>query len=104
MKRLATIISVAETKTGVSQRDGRPWQMTDFVIKWTEEEPNCTAYECSLQVTTNQQIDRSKLEKAKENGEKIEVRFYPDVHEYNNRFFNNIRAYLPKEFEKVEPF
>ena len=55
-------------------------------------------------MTTNQQIDRSKLEKAKENGEKIEVRFYPDVHEYNNRYYNSIRAYLPKEFEKIEPF
>lgn len=102
MKRIAKIVSVGETRTGKSDKTGEPWYRTDVVIKWQEEEPPFQPYECRLVVTLSSRPDREKLTEAINKETDVQVTFYPNVHEYKDRVYNSITAYLPAEYKYEE--
>ncbi len=101
MKRNVVLKKVLETKRGVSQRG--EWQRTELVVAWIQEEPNCESYECSMVVSTSQPLDEAKMASLIESGTSFDLRYYPGVHEYNNRFYNEIRGYLPADFLEAKP-
>lgn len=97
MRRLAKIVHIGEEKSGVSQRTGEPWVMTDVVIEWMEQEPNCQPYEQSAVISVPNRIDRALAQSYIEAKTEVAVTFYMEKREYQGRYFNNMRGFLPKD-------
>ena len=68
------IIFVSEPRSGVSKTSGSQWMTQDFVIETHDQYPRKCVFNIQL------------------NGE-YTVSFDIDAHEYNGRWFNNIRAW-----------
>ena len=79
------IIFVSEQRSGVSKSSGNPWVTQDFVIETHDQYPR----KCVFTVFGE---DRLKQFNMQLNGE-YTVSFDIDAHEYNGRWFNDIRAW-----------
>ena len=79
------IIFVSEPRSGVSKTSGSQWMTQDFVIETHDQYPR----KCVFNVFGE---DRLKQFNIQLNGE-YTVSFDIDAHEYNGRWFNNIRAW-----------
>ena len=79
------IIFVSEPRSCVSKTSGSQWMTQDFVIETHDQYPR----KCVFNVFGE---DRLKQFNIQLNGE-YTVSFDIDAHEYNGRWFNNIRAW-----------
>lgn len=79
------IIFVSEPRSGTSKTSGNPWKSQDFVIETHDQYPR----KCVFTVFGE---DRLRQFNMVLNGE-YTVSFDIDAHEYNGRWFNDIRAW-----------
>ena len=79
------IIAVLEPRGGVSNRTGNNWKSQDFVIEVPGQYPK----KCVFTVFGEDRINQFNIQM----GEELTVSFDIDAHEYNGRWFNDIRAY-----------
>lgn len=85
MELTGTIIAVLPATSGVSARTGNPWMSQDYVIEIPGQYPK----KCVFRIFGE---DRIKQFNIRQNDD-VTVSFDIDAHEYNGRWFNEIRAY-----------
>ena len=74
-----------EPRSGVSARSGNPWMTQEYVIEIPGQYPR----RCVFNLFGEDRIKQFNIQ----NGEDVTVQFDIDAHEYNGRWFNEIRAY-----------
>ena len=79
------IIAVLPASSGVSQRTGNPWMSQDYVI----EVPGQYSRKCVFRVFGEDRIKLFNIQM----GEDLTIQFDIDAHEFNGRWFNDIRAF-----------
>ena len=85
MELTGKIIVVQEPKSGTSSKTGNPWMMQEYVIEVPGQYPR----KCVFRIFGEDRIKQFNIQQ----GEDITVQFDIDAHEYNGRWFNEIRAY-----------
>ncbi|WP_024990430.1 DUF3127 domain-containing protein [Segatella albensis] len=86
------IIAVLPLQSGVSQRTGNKWASQDYVIETHDQYPR----KCCFRVFGEEKINNFNIQ----SGEELSVSFDIDCHEYNGRWFNDIRAWA---VNRVDP-
>ena len=79
------VIAILPASSGVSQRTGNPWMSQDYVIEVPGQYPK----KCLFRIFGEDRIKQFNIQM----GEDITVQFDIDAHEFNGRWFNDIRAY-----------
>ena len=79
------IIAVLPASSGVSQRTGNPWMSQDYVI----EVPGQFPRKCVFRVFGEDRIKQFNIQL----NEDLTVQFDIDAHEFNGRWFNDVRAF-----------
>ena len=85
MELTGKIIAVLQANSGVSNRTGNPWMSQEYVIEVPGQYPR----KCVFRIFGEDRIKQFNIQQ----GEDITVQFDIDAHEYNGRWFNDIRAY-----------
>ena len=85
MEITGKIIAVLPANSGTSARTGNPWMSQAYVIETQGQYPKKLAFD----VFGEERIKQFNIQQ----GEELTVRFDFDAHEYNGRWFNQIRAY-----------
>lgn len=85
MEITGKIIAVLPANSGTSARTGNPWMSQTYVIETQGQYPKKLAFD----VFGDERIKQFNIHQ----GEELTVRFDIDAHEYNNRWFNQIRAF-----------
>ena len=85
MELTGKIIAVLQANSGVSNRTGNPWMSQEYVIEVPGQYPR----KCVFRIFGEDRIKQFNIQQ----GEDITVQFDRDAHEYNGRWFNEIRAY-----------
>ncbi len=85
MELTGKIIAVLPANSGVSSRTGNPWMSQEYVIEVPGQYPR----KCVFRIFGEDRIKQFNIQ----NGEDVTVSFDIDAHEYNGRWFNEIRAY-----------
>ena len=86
MEFTGRIIKVLEPRSGVSARTGNPWKMQDFVI---EETMGQFPKKMVFTILGEDNLNRFNIQE----GQELTVSFDVNAHEYNGRWFNDIRAW-----------
>ncbi len=89
------VIAVLPASSGVSQRTGNPWMSQDYVIEVPGQYPR----KCLFRVFGEDRIKQFNIQM----GEDITVSFDIDAHEFNGRWFNDIRAFNVQRGAAVPP-
>jgi len=92
MEQQGRIIKACQLMTGVSKSSGNPWVSQDYVIETHDQYPHRMVF----RVFGEDKIKTFNIQE----GEELTVSFDIDAHEYNNRWFNDIRAW---RVERVQP-
>jgi len=79
------IIAVLPAQSGVSARTGNNWMSQDYVIEVPGQYPR----KCLFRIFGEDRIKQFNIQQ----GEDLTVQFDIDAHEFNGRWFNDIRAY-----------
>ena len=79
------IIAVMTAQSGVSARTGNSWMSQDYVIEVPGQYPK----KCLFRIFGEDRIKQFNIQQ----GEDLTVQFDIDAHEFNGRWFNDIRAY-----------
>ena len=79
------VIAILQANSGVSARTGNSWMSQEYVI----EVPGQYHRKMMFRVFGEDRIKQFNIQA----GEEITVSFDIDAHEYNGRWFNEIRAY-----------
>jgi hypothetical protein len=79
------IIAVLPAQSGVSARTGNSWMSQDYVIEVPGQYPK----KCVFRVFGEDRIKQFNIQM----GEDITVSFDIDAHEFNGRWFNDVRAF-----------
>jgi len=79
------IIAVLPASSGISQRTGNSWMSQDYVIEVPGQYPR----KCVFRVFGEDRIKQFNIQM----GEDLTVSFDIDAHEFNGRWFNDVRAY-----------
>ena len=79
------VIAILQANSGVSQRTGNSWMSQEYVIEVPGQYPR----KCMFRIFGEDRIKQYNIQM----GEDITVQFDIDAHEYNGRWFNEIRAY-----------
>lgn len=85
MELTGKIIAVLPANSGVSQRTGNPWMSQEYVIEVPGQYPR----KCMFRLFGEDRIKQFNIQM----GEELTVSFDIDAHEYNGRWFNEIRAF-----------
>ena len=85
MELTGKIIAVLPANSGVSSRTGNPWMSQEYVIEVPGQYPR----KCMFRLFGEDRIKQFNIQM----GEELTVSFDIDAHEYNGRWFNEIRAY-----------
>lgn len=85
MELTGKIIAIMAAQSGVSSRTGNNWMSQDYVI----EVPGQFPRKCLFRIFGEDRIKQFNIQQ----GEDLTVQFDIDAHEYNGRWFNDIRAY-----------
>ena len=85
MELTGRIIAVLQPQSGVSARTGNSWMTQEYVIEVPGQYPR----KCMFRIFGEDRIKQFNIQQ----GEDITVQFDIDAHEYNGRWFNEIRAY-----------
>lgn len=80
------IIVVMPVLKGVSSRTGNPWMSQEYVIETLNGQ---YPRKCVFRLFGEDRIKQFNIQQ----GEELTVHFDIDAHEYNGRWFNEIRAY-----------
>lgn len=86
------IIAVLEKRSGTSARTGNTWASQEYVIETHDTYPK----KCVFRVFGEDKIQQFNLQ----GGEEVTVSFDIDAHEWNGRYFNDIRAW---NIQRVNP-
>jgi hypothetical protein len=79
------IIAVMAAQSGVSARTGNNWMSQEYVIEVPGQYPR----RCMFRLFGEDRIKQFNIQQ----GEDLTIQFDIDAHEYNGRWFNEIRAY-----------
>ena len=85
MELTGKIIAVVPAQSGVSARTGNNWMSQDYVIEVPGQYPK----KCLFRIFGEDRIKQYNIQQ----GEDLTVQFDIDAHEFNGRWFNDIRAY-----------
>ena len=85
MELTGKIIAVLPARSGVSQRTGNQWMTQEYVIEVPGQYPR----KCVFNIFGEDRIKQFNIQM----GEELTVSFDIDAHEYNGRWFNEIRAF-----------
>lgn len=85
MELTGKIIAVLPANSGVSQRTGNAWMSQEYVIEVPGQYPR----KCMFRLFGEDRIKQFNIQM----GEELTVSFDIDAHEYNGRWFNEIRAF-----------
>jgi len=85
MELTGRIIAVLPAQSGVSARTGNNWMSQDYVIEVPGQYPR----KCLFRIFGEDRIRQFNIQQ----GEDLTVQFDIDAHEFNGRWFNDIRAY-----------
>ena len=85
MELTGKIIAVLPANSGVSARTGNSWMSQEYVIEVPGQYPR----KCLFRIFGEDRIKQFNIQ----NGEDVTISFDIDAHEYNGRWFNEIRAY-----------
>lgn len=85
MELTGKIIHAGEPRGGQSQRTGNPWKSQDFVVETHEQYPK----KCVFTVFGEDRLRQFNIKV----GDEVTVSFDIDAHEWNGRWFNDIRAW-----------
>lgn len=85
MEITGKIIAVLPPSSGVSARTGNSWMSQDYVIETHDQYPK----KCCFRVFGQDKIQNFNIQV----GEEMTVSFDIDCHEYNGRWFNDVRAW-----------
>ena len=85
MENTGKIIAVLPANSGTSARTGNPWMSQTYVIETQGQYPKKLAFD----VFGEERIKQFNIKQ----GEELTVRFDIDAHEYQGRYFNQIRAF-----------
>ena len=85
MEITGKIIAVLPANSGTSARTGNPWMSQEYVIEVPGQYPK----KCVFRIFGEDRIKQFNIQQ----GEELTVRFDFDAHEYNGRWFNQIRAF-----------
>lgn len=86
MEQTGTIIAVMQAQSGVSQRTGNQWMSQDYVLEVPGQYPKKMVF----RIFGEDRIRQFNLHQGEQN---ITVQFDIDAHEYQGRWFNEVRAY-----------
>lgn len=86
------VIAVLPERSGTSARTGTAWKSQSFVIETHENYPHKMVFD----VFGEDRLQRFGIQV----GQEVMVSFDIDAHEYNGRWFNNIRAF---DVRQVDP-
>ena len=89
------VIAILPANSGVSQRTGNPWMSQEYVIEVPGQYPK----KCMFRIFGEDRIKQFNIQM----GEDITVSFDIDAHEYNGRWFNEIRAFNVQRGAVVPP-
>ena len=85
MELTGKIIAVLPANSGVSNRTGNPWMSQEYVIEVPGQYPR----RCVFRLFGEVRIKQFNIQ----NGEDLTIQFDIDAHEYQGRWFNEVRAY-----------
>ena len=85
MDVVGKIIAALPPKSGTSQSTGKPWQVNAYVLQTNEQTPKNIAFD----VFGAERIEQYNLKV----GDMVTVSIGIDAHEYNGRWYNQIRAW-----------
>lgn len=85
MDVVGKIIAALPPKSGTSQSTGKPWQVNAYVLQTNEQTPKNIAFD----VFGAERIEQYNLKV----GDMVTVSIDIDAHEYNGRWYNQIRAW-----------
>ena len=85
MELTGRIIAVLPANSGVSQRTGNSWMSQEYVIEVPGQYPR----KCLFRIFGEDRIKQFNIQM----NEDVTIQFDIDAHEYNGRWFNEIRAY-----------
>ena len=85
MELTGRIIAVLPANSGVSNRTGNPWMSQEYVIEVPGQYPK----RCVFRIFGEDRIKQFNLQM----NEDVTVQFDIDAHEYQGRWFNDVRAY-----------
>lgn len=86
MDLTGTIIQVMPAQSGVSQRSGNPWMSQEYVMEIPGQWPRHIVF----RIFGEDRIKQFALRQGEQN---VTIQFDIDAHEYNGRWFNEIRCY-----------
>lgn len=86
MDLTGTIIQVMPAQSGVSQRSGNPWMSQDYVLEVPAQYPKRMVFRIFGE-------DRIKQFNLQQGEQQVTIQFDIDAHEYNGRWFNEVRCY-----------
>ena len=89
------VIAILQPRSGVSQRTGNHWMIQEYVIEVPGQYPR----KCMFRIFGEDRIKQFNIQM----GEDITVSFDIDAHEYNGRWFNEIRAFNVQRGAAVPP-
>jgi len=86
MDLTGTITVVMPAQSGVSQRSGNPWMSQDYVLEVPAQYPKRMVF----RIFGEDRIKQFNIQQGEQN---VTIQFDIDAHEYNGRWFNEIRCY-----------
>lgn len=85
MDVVGKIIAALPPKGGTSQSTGKPWQVNTYVLQTNEQTPKNIAFD----VFGAERVEQFNLKV----GDMVTVSIDIDAHEYNGKWYNQIRAW-----------
>jgi len=85
MELTGKLIAALPSKSGVSARTGNPWMSREYVMEIPGQYPKKFCFT----IFGEDRLKQFNLRK----DETVTVQFDIDAHEYNGRWFNEVRAY-----------
>ncbi len=85
MELTGKIIAALDAREGTSSRTGSTWKSQEFVIETHDQYPR----KCVFTVFGEERLQQFNIQV----GEEMTVSFDIDAHEWNGRWFNDIRAW-----------
>lgn len=86
MELVGTIIQVMPAQSGVSQRSGNAWMSQEYVLEVPAQYPKHMVF----RIFGEDRIKQFNIQQGEQN---VTIQFDIDAHEYNGRWFNEVRCY-----------
>ena len=86
MDLTGTIIQVMPAQSGTSSRTGNPWMSQEYVLEIPGSHPKRMVF----RIFGEDRIKQFNIQQGEQN---VTIQFDIDAHEYNGRWFNEVRCY-----------